>query len=104
MIVSAAAAMMAASSGAAIESEKSVATVDLEASNHRPVGTGRFSTVRLRYKAVLDAARVIAQKNAERLKNGGQLTEEQRSDEVRAIEDLEAARQALLEATSRLDH
>ena len=68
------------------------------------MGTGRFNTLRLRYKAVFDAAETIAKKNAELLKNGGQLTEEQRWEELRAIENLEAARQALLEATSRLDH
>ena len=68
------------------------------------MGTGRFNTLRLRYKAIFDAAAAVARRNSGVLKNGGQLTEEQRSDEERAIENLEAARQALLEATSRLDH
>lgn len=64
--------------------------------------TNRFNILRLRYKAAFDAYRAIANRNSERLNNGGKLSEQERAEEERAAAELQTARDRLMASTSRL--
>jgi hypothetical protein len=64
--------------------------------------TARFNILRLRYKMALDAAKAVAVRNAKILSNGGELSEQERAEEVRAAEELQHASDQMMASTSRL--
>ena len=53
--------------------------------------TNRFNVLRLRYEAALEAAKTIAIRNANLLRKGRALTDRDRSEEIRAAEELQLA-------------
>ena len=66
--------------------------------------TARANVLRLRYKMLLEAAKAIAVRNAEVLSNGGTLSDQERAEEVLAVEELRQAAHEMMTSTSRLGH
>jgi hypothetical protein len=64
--------------------------------------TNVFNVLRLRYKVAFDSYRAISTRNAELLRNGGELSEQARADEDRAAAALKEARDELMAATARI--
>jgi hypothetical protein len=66
--------------------------------------TGSFNITRLRYKAAFDAHQAVVKRHAELTNSGAILSEQQRSEEQRAADELRLARDEMNAAASRLDY